>query len=66
MHGTLVPPGDAEALAAAIRAAAADRERVRTIGRRNAALIRERYTQAHYGDAVAALYDRRLGMAGRN
>ncbi len=66
VHGTLVPPGDAEALAAAIRAAAADRERVRMIGCRNAALIRERYTQAHYGDAVAALYDRLLGMADRN
>jgi GT2 family glycosyltransferase/glycosyltransferase involved in cell wall biosynthesis len=55
-HGALVAPGDAGALARALAAAGEDRARLAEIGTRNAALIRARYTQRHYADALAALY----------
>lgn len=58
VHGALVPPGDAGALAAAIRAGAADRARLATVGATNAALVRARYRQRDYGDGLVALYDR--------
>lgn len=58
VHGALVPPGDAPALAAAIRAGAADRARLAAMGAANAALVRARYRQRDYGDGLVALYDR--------
>lgn len=56
IHGALVPPGDADALAGAIRRAIADRDMVADIGRRNAALMHDRYRQSGYGDGLAQLY----------
>ncbi len=56
VHGALVPPGDADALAGAIRHAIADRDMVAKIGQRNAALVRDRYRQSWYGDGLARLY----------
>ncbi len=62
VHGALVPPGDADALAGAIRRAIADRDRVAEIGERNAALVRERYRQSGYGDGLARLYGMLTGQ----
>ncbi len=56
MHGALVPPGAAEALAAAIRDALADRDKVADIGQRNAELVHRNCRQTHYGDALERLY----------
>ena len=56
VHGSVVPPGDAECLASAISAAHRDRRRVAEIGTRNSQLIAGRYRQADYGDALAAVY----------
>lgn len=61
VHGRLVPPGNAKALALAIREAADERDWLWEVGIRNAQLIRERYRQAHYGDQLAKLYDQLLG-----
>jgi glycosyltransferase involved in cell wall biosynthesis len=61
VHGALVPPGDVRALREAIVAAAADPARVARIGAANATLVRERYRQRHYGDALQALYRGLLG-----
>jgi glycosyltransferase involved in cell wall biosynthesis len=58
VHGALVPPGDPEAVAAALRHAFDDRHRLAEIGRCNAALVRERYRQRHLGDALESLYRR--------
>lgn len=63
VHGALVPPGDAAALADAIVTADRDREQVADIGTRNARLMAERYRQVHYGDALDRVY-RRLAGAG--
>lgn len=57
VHGTLVPAGDAEALAIALRVAADRRRTVAEVGRRNSALVRSRYRQRHYGEALVRLYD---------
>jgi glycosyltransferase involved in cell wall biosynthesis len=56
VHGALVPPGDAEALAEAIIAADSDRERIAEIGNRNAELIASSYRQSAYGDALIRIY----------
>ncbi|MHA1114247.1 MAG: glycosyltransferase family 4 protein [Alphaproteobacteria bacterium] len=64
IHGALVPPGDARAVAAAIRAGAAERDRLAEIGTANAALVNARFRQRHYGDGLIALYDRLLPAAG--
>ncbi len=56
-HGALVGPGDAEGLRDAITRAGSARARLAVIGNRNARLIRERFTQAAYGNSLAALYD---------
>ena len=58
LHGALVPAGDAEALAEAIVAADADRERIAEIGNRNAELIAASHRQSAYGDALAQIYAR--------
>lgn len=57
VHGALVPPGDARALTAAIRAAAARRQSVAAVGRHNAQLVRSEYRQRHYGEALDELYN---------
>lgn len=56
VHGALVPPGDAVALAGAIRQAFADRSTLRDIGLCNAALVRSHYRQSDYGNKLASLY----------
>jgi glycosyltransferase involved in cell wall biosynthesis len=58
VHGALVPPHAPEPVAEAIRKAAADRGALRAIGRRNAALVRKRYRQRDYGQALLELYAR--------
>ncbi len=60
VHGALVPPGDATALAGAIRHAMHDRKRLAEIGNRNACLMRSRYRQRDYGDALISLYRKLL------
>lgn len=55
VHGALVPAGDAGALAEAIVAADADRERIAEIGNRNAELIAASHRQSGYG-ALARIY----------
>lgn len=60
VHGRIVPPGNAEALADAIRYACGNREQVRNIGERNARLIRSEYRQIHYGDKLVELYRQAL------
>jgi glycosyltransferase involved in cell wall biosynthesis len=62
VHGRLVPPGDSGALAMTIRETISmGREAVVEVGHRNAKLIRDQYRQSHYGDKLAALYERLLG-----
>ncbi|MBT3931163.1 MAG: glycosyltransferase [Rhodospirillaceae bacterium] len=58
VHGRLVAPGNPDALAAALREAAADRARVAQVGRDNAALIRRDHRQAEYGTRLFELYER--------
>lgn len=60
IHGALVPPGDVDALEAAIRQAISKPEKVAQIGQRNARLIRSRYRQQNYGDALFRLYEKLL------
>lgn len=60
VHGRLVPPGDAPALAAAVDWAVANPRAVTVIGWRNAQLIRNDYRQCDYGEKVMALYHRLL------
>lgn len=57
VHGRLVPAGDAEALASAIRdTMALPIERLRETGRNNAQDVRDRYRQSQYGDKLLELY----------
>jgi glycosyltransferase involved in cell wall biosynthesis len=56
VHGALVPPGDAGALAEAIVAADSERERIAEIGNRNAELIASSFRQSSYGDALTRIY----------
>ena len=56
VHGSLVPPDDAAALAKAIRHALRIRSALAGIGKRNAQLISSSYRQCHYGDALEKLY----------
>jgi glycosyltransferase involved in cell wall biosynthesis len=56
VHGALIPPGDAEALTAAVEAADVDRERLAAIGSRNAAVVAARYRQEDYGAGLERLY----------
>jgi glycosyltransferase involved in cell wall biosynthesis len=56
IHGALVPPGDADALAAAIVTADRDRRMVADIGNRNAEIVARRHRQVHYGEGLAAVY----------
>ncbi len=56
VHGSLVPPGDSEALAGAIEDAYRNRQRTTEIGRANAQLVKSSYRQCNYGDQLEALY----------
>jgi len=58
VHGRLIPAGDVEALAEAIRKALGDRGQLVEIGRRNAALVHTSYRQSDYGEKLITLYDR--------
>lgn len=55
--GLAVPPGDPEALAAAIRALAADPERGRAMGRRGRRLIEERFSRSILAAKLADLLE---------
>lgn len=56
VHGAVVPPGDSDALADAVRRARASRHDLSRIGEANAHMMRSRYRQSDYGDALAQLY----------
>ncbi len=57
VHGRIVPTGDAEALASAIRdTMVLPRERIRETGRSNAQEVNDRYRQSQYGDKLQELY----------
>jgi glycosyltransferase involved in cell wall biosynthesis len=58
IHGTVVPPGDAEELARAITNAINNRTSVFETGIRNAELIRTQHLQVRYGDDLEHLYRR--------
>ena len=60
VHGALVPPGDADALAEAIRQALLQREKAIKIGRHNAVMVRTHYRQEQYGNELNKLYERLL------
>ncbi|MAF48526.1 MAG: glycosyltransferase family 4 protein [Rhodospirillales bacterium] len=61
VHGAIVPPGDAAATGAAIRAALQNPQKTSEIGAKNAELVANQYTQADYGDKLADLYRRLAG-----
>ncbi len=65
VHGALVPPGEAGAIQAALRAAAADRTRLAVIGAQNAVTVRWEWRQQHYGERLIAVYDRLLALPRR-
>lgn len=65
VHGALVPPGDVPALESAIRRAMDDLDGTREIGRANALLVAQKYTQNAYGLAVAQLYDQLVAEASK-
>ena len=54
--GSLVPPGDAGAIAEAARAMLAELEHLRTMGERGIAHIRDRFLPAHHADRLAEVY----------
>lgn len=56
VHGTLIPPGEPQSLAAAIVDADRDRAGTAQIGARNGEVVAQRFRQVDYGDAMAALY----------
>jgi len=60
VHGALVKPDDPMTTALALRYAAAHRDQIRQIGIDNAEIVRARYRQADFGDALMAIYDRLL------
>jgi glycosyltransferase involved in cell wall biosynthesis len=60
--GILVPAGDAAALAAALRALAADRERARALGAAGRARVREQFSIAAMARRTLALYTRLSGI----
>lgn len=63
-HGLLVPPGDVDALRAALRRAAGmGGDRLRAVGDANAALIRAEYDQDRYGERLVALYEKLIASS---
>lgn len=60
-HGRLIPAGEPEALADAIREAISlGREALGDVGERNARVVREHYRQSQYGDKLVSLYSHLL------
>ncbi|SAL34146.1 BceJ [Caballeronia udeis] len=55
-HGAVVPPGNSEALRAAIESALRNPELVSETGMRNREFVRLQYSQSAYGDQLDALY----------
>ena len=62
--GLLVPPGDADALGAAIRELAGDRARAAAMGAVGRARALEQFSQERCTDRIAELYREALGCAG--
>lgn len=63
-NGWVVPPEDAEALAAAIVESVSNPDRLHQMGERSAALVRERYDGAAIARQTIALYEQVLQPAG--
>ncbi len=59
--GVYVPPGDAHALASALRSLLADEAMRRSLGASLRRKVLDRFTWAHAGDAVEKVYARVLG-----
>jgi glycosyltransferase involved in cell wall biosynthesis len=59
--GLLVEPGDADALAGALRELALDRRRAAELGERGRAAVLERFTAARMAEATLAVYRRYRG-----
>ena len=58
IHGTLIPPGEVDALSKAIRQTAMmDRKEIARIGENNAEVIMKCYTQDQYGKNLFKLYE---------
>ena len=57
VNGVLAPAGDVDKLAGAIRGLLADPEYTRTLGTRAAALTAQKFTHAHYLDAMENLLE---------
>ncbi len=62
-HARLVPPGDPAVLAAALEEFHRAPEPALRLGRRGAALVRERYTWPRVIESFEAVYDEALGLA---
>jgi glycosyltransferase involved in cell wall biosynthesis len=56
VHGKIVEPGNADALEAALRESLRNFAEVPEIGRKNAELVKTRYTQRQYGESLMAIY----------
>jgi glycosyltransferase involved in cell wall biosynthesis len=54
--GFLIAPGSVEALSDALKAAVSNGDRIGQMGIHNHALIRNNYTQKHYGDQIEKVY----------
>jgi glycosyltransferase involved in cell wall biosynthesis len=64
VNGSIVPAGDADALARAIQSTIDNPSMLLEVGLRNASLVRAKYRQRHYGDRLAKLYTRLLSERG--
>lgn len=56
VHGKIIEPGSVDALEAALRESLRNFAGVPVIGRRNADLVKARYTQRHYGEGLMSIY----------
>jgi glycosyltransferase involved in cell wall biosynthesis len=61
VNGRLIPPGDEEAVRVAIREVAHIRDRLPEIAQINAHLVRQNYSQQHYGEGLLSIYEKLLG-----
>jgi glycosyltransferase involved in cell wall biosynthesis len=61
VHGSVVSAGDSSSLARAVENAFRSRDAISVIGRNNAQLVREKFTQRDYGNQLANLYRSVLG-----